>query len=154
MIRPALILLVGILFLSNTSTAQQQAPLLTIDFSLDSKSDQEFGHVVIMYSLAQDGREVDVRNVYDWAAQASHQRELSKDTVAKIVELLRGLPDSEERNIPKDRLVIVKFRDGNEVTLKAYHGKRLPRAMKEILELLGGIRFELKDVIEFPASGI
>jgi len=26
--------------------------------------------------------------------------------------------------------------------------------MKEILELLGGIRFELKDVIEFPATGI
>jgi hypothetical protein len=154
MIHPALILLVGILFLFNTPSAQQQAPLLTIDFSLDSKGDQEPGHVVIMYSLARDGREVDVRIVYDWAAQGISQRKLSKDTVAKIIELLRELPDSEERNIPQDRLVIVKFRDGNEVKLKAYHGKRLPRAMKEILELLGGIRFELRDIIEFPAVGI
>ena len=154
MIHQALALLMGILFLFNTSSAQQQAPLLTIDFSLDSKSDQELGHVVIRYSLTRDGVEVDVQDVYDWAAQASHRRDLSKDTVAKIIELLRGLPDSEERTIPKDRLVIVKFHDGNEVKLKAYHGKRLPRAMKEILELLGGIRFELKDVIEFPATGI
>src|SRR5215468_12780944 len=146
MIRPALILLVGILFLSNTSTAQQQAPLLTIDFSLDSKGDQEFGHVVIRYSLTRQGEEFDVRNVYNWAAQASHRRELSKDTVAKIIDLLRGLPDSKEKDIPKDRLVIVTLRDGNEVKLKAFHCKRLPRAMKEILELLGGIRFELKDV--------
>jgi len=95
-----------------------------------------------------------VRNVHDWAAQASQRRDLSKDTVARIIDLLRGLPDSKERNIPKDRLVIVKFRDGNEVKLKTYHGKRLPRAMKEILELLGGIRFELRDVIEFQGPGI
>jgi len=154
MIHPAIILLIGILSLFNTPSAQQQAPLLTIDFSLDSKGDQEPGHVVILYSLAGDGREFDVRNVYDWAHQDSHQRELSKDTVAKIIGLLRGLPDSKERNIPKDRLVTVKFLDGNEVKLKTYHGKRLPRAMKKILELLGEIRFELRDVIEFPAPGI
>src|SRR5215475_824181 len=101
MTHPALILLVGILFLSNTSSAQQQAPWLTIDFCLDSKGDQEQGHVVIMYSLSRDGREVDVRNVHSWAAQASHRRELSKDTVDKIIELLRGLPASEERSIPQ-----------------------------------------------------
>src|SRR5206468_230934 len=109
-----LVLLMGILSLFNTPSAHQQAPLLTIDFSLDSKSDQEFGHVVILYSLTRDGGEVDVRNVHDWAAQASHRRDLSKDTVAKIIDLLRGLPDSEERNIPQDRLVTVKFHDGNE----------------------------------------
>ena len=154
MIHPSLILLMGILSLFNTPSAQQQAPLLTIDFSLDSKGDQEFGHVVIRYSLTRQGEEFDVRNVYNWAAQASHRRELSKDTVAKIIDLLRGLPDSKEKDIPKDRLVIVKFHDGNEVKLKTYHSKRLPRAMKEILELLGGIRFELKDVIEFSATGI
>jgi len=154
MIHAAFVPLMGILSLFITPSAQQQAPFLTIDFSLDSKGDQEPGHVAILYSLARDGREFDVRMVHDWAAQASHERDLSKDTVAKIIDLLRGLPDSAERNIPHDRLVIVKFHDGNEVKLKSYHGKRLPRAMKEILELLGGIRFELKDVIEFPADGI
>ena len=79
MIHPALILLMGILSLFNTPSAQQQAPLLTIDFSLDSKGDQEFGHVVIRYSLTRQGEEYDVRNVYNWAAQASHRRELSKE---------------------------------------------------------------------------
>jgi hypothetical protein len=134
--------------------AQQPAPLLTIDFSLDSKGDRETGHMSIYYSLTNEGREFDVRNIHDWAAQNSHQRELSKGVVAKITDLLRGLPYPAERNIPKDWLVVVKFRDGNKVRVREYHRKRLPPSLKEVLELLGEIRFELRDTIAFSATGI
>jgi hypothetical protein len=67
--------------------------------------------------------------------------------------LLRGLPDPAEKNIPKDWLVIVKFHDGNKIRASEYHRKRLPNSMREILELLGGIRFELKDTIAFSETG-
>ena len=154
MVHSALIILIGIFPFFKMPLTQRPTPLLTIDFSIDSKADREFGHTVIRYSLSEEGREVDVRNVYDWADQASRQRELSNDVVAKITDLLRGLPNSEERNIPKDWLVIVTFRDGNEVRVKEYHRKRLPPSLKEVLDLLGGIRFELRDTIEFSVTEI
>jgi hypothetical protein len=77
---------------------------------------------------------------------------LSKSSVRKIVVLLRQLPDPEEENIPRDWLVTLTFRDGNYVKVCEYHRKRLPRALKEVLELLGGIRFELKDTIGFSST--
>ena len=137
-----------------TPLTQEPATLLTIDFSLDSKEDSEFGHTIIQYFLTKEGREINVRKVFDWAAQAGHQRELSNGVVAKITNLLRGLPNSETGNIPKDWLVIVTFRDGNKVRVSEYHRKRLPYPMKEVLESLGGIRFELKDTIAFSATGV
>lgn len=152
MVHTALIILIGVLPFFKMPPAQQSMPLLTIAFSLDSKEDREFGREVIQYSLTEEGREGDVRNIYDWAAQAGRQRELSKGVVAKIVNLLRGLQNPEERNIPKDCLVIVTFRDGNEVRVREYHRKRLPGSLKKVLELLGGIRFELKGAIEFTAK--
>ena len=152
MIHSTLIILIGILPFFSMPLAQHPRPMLTIDFSLDSKADRETGHKVIQYTLTEEGRAVDVRIIYDWAAQASHKRELSKDAVAKITKLLRGLPNSEERNTPKDWLVIVTFRDGNEPIVREYHRKRLPRSLKDVLELLGGIRFELKDTIGFSAT--
>jgi hypothetical protein len=153
MIHSTLIILIGILPFFNIPFAQQPRPLLIIDFSLDSKGDRETGHKIIRYSLTEEGREIDVRIIFDWAAQDSHHRELSKGVVAKITNLVRGLPNFEERNIPKDWLVIVTFRDGNKVRVSEYHRKRLPRALKEVLELLGGIRFELRDTIGFSATG-
>jgi hypothetical protein len=74
--------------------------------------------------------------------------------MAKILDLLRELPDSEEENIPKDWLVTLTFHDGNDVKVREYHRKRLPSALKEVLELLGGIRFELRDTIGFSAARI
>ena len=149
-----MVILIAVLLFFKMPLAQQSPPLLTIDFSLDSKDDREFGHKVIHYSLSKEGREVDLQNIYDWAAQASHRRKLSKSVVAKITHLLRELPNPEEKSIPKDWLVIVTFRDGNEVKVMEYHRKSLPPSLREILELLGGIRFELKDTIEFSAKEI
>ena len=152
-IHSSLMILIGVLPFSNMSFAQQPRSLLTIDFSLDSKGDREFGHKVIRYSLTEEGEEIDLRDVYDWAHQASHRRELSKDVVANITNLVRGLSHIEEKNIPKDWLVIVTFHDGNNVRVSEYHRKKLPRGLKEVLELLGGIRFELRDTIGFSAAG-
>jgi hypothetical protein len=157
MAHSALIILIGLIWILpffEMPLAQEVAPLLTIDFSLDLKNDSEFGHTVIQYSLTKEGHEFDVRNVYDWAAQAGHQRELPKGIVDKITNLLRGLPDPAEKNIPKDWLVIVTFRDESKIRVSEYHRKKLPPSLKEVLELLGGIRFELKDTIVFPATGI
>jgi hypothetical protein len=151
MIHSTLVILIGILPFFKMPLAQQPRPLLTIDFSLDSKADRETGHIVIHYSLTEEGLELDVRNVFALAAQASHQRKLPNDVVAKITRSLRGLPNPDEKNIPKDWLVIVTFRDGNNVMTREYHRKRLPHALKEVLELLGGIRFELKDIGFFAA---
>jgi hypothetical protein len=146
------VLLIGILPLLMMAGPEQQRPLLTIDFSLDSKPNGEMGHTSIQYFLTEKGEEFDVRNVHDWAFQASHHRELSKSSVRKIVVLLRQLPDPEEENIPRDWLVTLTFRDGNYVKVCEYYRKRLPRALKEVLELLGGIRFELKDTIGFSST--
>jgi hypothetical protein len=154
MIHSSLIILIGILTLFKMPSAQQPRPLLTIDFSLDSKADRETGHISIYYSLSKEGQEFDVRNVHDWAAQDSHLRELSKGGVAKITNLLRELPNPEEKNIPKDWLVTLTFRDGDDVRVREYHRKRLPHALKEVLELLGGIRFEVRDTIGFSAARI
>jgi hypothetical protein len=136
----------------NTPIVQQPEPLLIIVFSLDSKADQEIGHVVIRYSLTKEGQEFDVRDVYDWAHQASHHRQLSRDKVAKIAALLQRLPSSEIGDTPKDWLVTVTFRTGKEVRVREYHRKRLPRSLKEILEQLRGIRFELRETIGFSAA--
>lgn len=152
MIHSALFILIGILPFFRMPQAQQPKPLLTIDFSLDSKADRETGHVAIQYHLTEEGVEFDARNVFDWASQASHQRKLPKGVVAKIIKSLRGLPNPEEKNIPKDWLVILTFRDGDTVRVMEYHRKRLPRSLKEVLELLGEIRFELKDTIGFSAN--
>jgi len=46
------------------------------------------------------------------------------------------------------------FRDENKVRVNEYHRKRLPRSLKEVLESLGGIRFELRGPIAFSATGI
>ena len=144
-----LIGLIGILPYFKMPQAQQPMPLLTIDFSLDSKDGREMGHISVYYSLTREGREFDVRNVYGCAAQNSDRRELSTGVVAKITRLLRGLPNSEESNIPKDGLVTITFRDGDEFRVREYYRKRLPRSLREALELLGGIRFELKDTMGF-----
>jgi hypothetical protein len=143
------IILVGILFFFNLPFIQQPRPLLTMEFSCDSKADREPGHKVIRYSLTEEGREVDERVIFDWAVQDRHDRELPKDVVTKITELLRGLPKPRDKNIPKDWLVILTFSEGNKVRVCEYHRKRLPSALKEVLMLLGGIRFELKDSIAF-----
>jgi hypothetical protein len=153
MIHSALIILIGILPFFDMPLARESAPLLTIDFSLDSKDDREFGHTVIQYSLTEGGREFDARNVHGWAHQTDRRRALSKGVVARITELARELPNSKEENIPKDWIATVTFRDGNKVRMNNYHRKRLPHAVKEILELLGGIRFELRDTIAFSATG-
>jgi hypothetical protein len=154
MIRLTLIILIGIFpSLRFPFIQQQQKPLLTIDFSLDSKASNEDFHIVIRYLLSNDGEKIDMRDVYGWAMQASHHRQLPKSTVAKIVNVVRGLPDSEETNIPKEWLVTLTFREGNDVKVSEYHRKRLPHAFKEVLELLGGIRFELRDTIEFSSPG-
>jgi hypothetical protein len=131
--------------------AQQGRPLLKINFSLDSKADREFGHVSIQYYLTEKGQASDDRDVYSWAGQASRNRELSKDIVAKIIDIVRGLPNPEEEQIPKEWLVTLTFHDGDDVVTREYHRKRLPHALKEILDLLGGIRDELRDTVGFSA---
>ena len=128
---------------------QQPRQLLTIDFSLDSKGNRETGHLAICYILSEDGQEIDARYVYDWAVQAMHNRELPRTTVAKIVEIVRKLPDPEEENIPKESLVTLTFHDGDKIKILEYHRKKLPAVFKNLLELFGGIRFELEDKIEF-----
>jgi hypothetical protein len=154
MIRLTLIILIGIFpSLRFPFIQQQQKPLLTIDFSLDSKANDGDSHIAILYLLSDDGEEINVRDVHNSAMQESHHRQLPKSTVAKIVDLMRKLPDSEETNIPKEWLVTLTFREGNDVKVSEYHRKTLPHAFKEVLELLGGIRFELRDTIEFSPPG-
>ncbi len=144
-----LLLLVAFSSILAITAAKQSPTFLTIDFSLDSKADDETGHVVIRYSLTEDGQEFDVRSVFDSAMQASHRRQLPTESVEKIVRLVRELPKADQKGIARDWLVTVRFRDKNKTEVYEYHRKELPGELKEILELMGGIRFELKDAIGF-----
>ncbi|HZS05934.1 MAG TPA: hypothetical protein VFD58_13940 [Blastocatellia bacterium] len=121
MVHLRLLLFVGMTFLLSTSKAGQPEQLLNIDFSLDAKADTETGHTVIQYSLTGEGHALDCRNIYDWAIQACRRGQLSKGEMDKITALLSHLPRSGEKDIPRDWLVTVRFRDGNESVLRRLH---------------------------------
>jgi hypothetical protein len=97
----------------------------------------------LLYHVTMTGQESDWREVYDWASQAAHYKQLSDAELKNLRRAISKLP--QESSLPDlDRLMIVSFRESNKWTTRAYDRKALPGAMHRIFEIIGE-RFETKD---------
>lgn len=92
------------------------------------------------YSVTETGQESDVRLVYDWAAQASHWKQLSENQLKDLRSTIKELP-SQSVLPPVERLVVVSFKDGTNWITRAYDQTNLPPAMHKVYGLVGE-RFE------------
>lgn len=103
----------------------------------------EEDHYALQYSVTQSGIEQDARDVYNWAIQNRHHKQLSPDALASLRAAIRQLPEGHALPSRLDRLVVVSFRDEDRWLVRAYDSKDLPLAMCRIYDLIGE-RFESK----------
>jgi hypothetical protein len=97
----------------------------------------------LQYFVAENGQESDYRDVYNWAIQASHWKQLSEEDLTNLRSALRELPAA-STSPPIERLVIVSFRKGTNWVTRSYDCATLPKAMRQIYEIVGE-RSETKD---------
>jgi hypothetical protein len=135
-------------FRNPTSFGREDKVIVTIDFPMDSKAETETGHVVVRYHVFDSGEAVSFRDVYDWAQQASHKIALSGKELGRVKEIVRHLPVGFAAT-PPDRSVIVTEYLPRGKRERIYDRAKLPAAMRELLSLLGGIRFELRNQVQF-----
>jgi len=100
------------------------------------------GAFAIEYSVTDGGSEYDCRNVYNWALQAEHSKQLSETNLTTLRSAIRELPAASV-SPPIDRLVIVSFRDGTNWVTRSYDSGSLPKPMRRIYDIIGE-RFETK----------
>ena len=100
------------------------------------------GRFALEYFVTESGQETDHRNVYDWAIQASHRKQLSETNLTSLRSAIRELP-AESVSPPTERLVIVSFRAGTNWITRSYDSGRLPKPMRQIYDIIGE-RFESK----------
>lgn len=143
------ILLTGICLANNIDEgAQEDKIILEIVIPLDNKTDEQFGHTIIWYQLKASGLALDMRSVYGWAHQASRKKQLSQNDITEIMKVVKKLP-IKKGNVVKDKSLIVKYYDeGKEKTL-IYKRNKLPKDLEKIFMLLGGVRSEIKDQLDF-----
>lgn len=125
--------------------ARSETPLISISISLDDREDKQTGHVELEYALTASGKWYNVRAIYDWAHQDSRSGTMTAQELSKIEALVMRLPASDEKPIPKAQLTRVTV--GGR--LYKYNSQSLPSVLKEIFELMGGMRHEAKDKIKF-----
>jgi len=120
----------------------------SIAIPLDDKPDNKMGHVVIEYVVRKSGLAYDGRDVIGWAYQAGRRRDLTEAQLAKATKLVDSLSDSTV-TLPKSKTVVLTRRTAEGKKRMVYDRRKLPAQMKELFELLGGLRFEVKDNINF-----
>lgn len=100
----------------------------------------------LIYTVNERGQEFDVREVYDWATQASHHKELNKGQLEDLRLAIKRLPD---QNIfpPIGQLVVVSFKQNDGWITHSYDRTNLPPAMRTIYDIISE-RFETKDNIK------
>jgi hypothetical protein len=104
--------------------------------------------VGLLYIVNENGKELDVRDVYNFAMEASHQKQLSEDQLNDLRLAIKELP---EKDIlpPIRQLVVVSFNDGTNWVTRSYDRTNLPPAMHKIHSIIGE-RFETTDKNIFP----
>ena len=140
-----LMLFVGNIYSENI---QDNEIILKIIIPLDNKEDTDFGHTTIEYSLAKSGFSYNVRNVYSWARQGSHKKQLNEIELKEAIDLISKLSHMQYKG-EKEYSVIVKIINQNKETIEVYNQNSLPKELERIFDLLGGIRFEIKDKFKF-----
>jgi hypothetical protein len=100
-------------------------------------------NIGLRYCVLSTGREFDVRDVYNWAFQASRSRQMSAREFAKLKGTAESLPDS-EATPALNRLVIVSHWAKGKWRTERYDQKQLPAGMEKIMNIVGE-RFETKE---------
>jgi hypothetical protein len=90
-------------------------------------------------SVAPNGREWFVRDVFNWAMQNSGQRQFTPPQLDQLRQAVRDLP---EQNSYPDvaHLVIISFRDGPRWVTRCYDQRNPPDALKRIEASIAGAR--------------
>ena len=96
----------------------------------------------LQYFVTESGQESDWRNVYNWAHQASHRKQLTEAGLKSLRSAIRDLP-TESTLPPIERLVIVSFREGTNWVTRSYDSGALSKPMRQIYDIVGE-RFESK----------
>jgi len=91
--------------------------------------------VVLNYCVREDGHETDCREVYNWAVQASHEKQLSSDSMKSLRVAIGELPVQNELP-PVGRLVMVGFSNGTNWVTRSYDNNALPEAMRKIYKII------------------
>ena len=105
--------------------------------------------VGLQYFVYDSGKESDVRNVYNFAFEDSHQKQLDETQLQNLRSAIKELP---AKNIlpPIRQLVVVSFKDGTNWVTHSYDRTNLPPAMHKIHNIIGE-RFETTDKNIFPS---
>jgi hypothetical protein len=98
------------------------------------------GGFFLLYTVDKNGAEFDVRDVPDFAMEASHSKKLSSDQMKSLIAAIGELP-SENAYGSAGYLVVVRTRQGTTSKLRCYDGKNLPKGMRDIYAIIGE-RFE------------
>jgi hypothetical protein len=88
------------------------------------------------YSVSERGEAYSVRAVYNFALEASHSKQLSKDEIKALHLAIERLPP---KNVypPVNHLVIVRFLHGTTWIVRCYDNTNLPKAMQDIYAIIG-----------------
>ncbi len=89
-----------------------------------------------LYTVTEKGEAIYVREVYDWAHQNVHYKQLSAAELKSLREAIRQLP-AKNAYPPLDRLVIVRFREGANWTSRSFDNLALPEPMRRIYDIHG-----------------
>jgi hypothetical protein len=97
----------------------------------------------LQYSVTESGQESDYRDVYNWAIQALHSKQIAETNLTSLRSAIRQLP-AESVSPPIERLVVVSFREGTNWNTRSYDSDALPKPMRQIYDIVGD-RFERKN---------
>jgi hypothetical protein len=150
-----LLLLLGMSALS-LALGDDETVVFRLSIPMDNKPDEQAGHTVIDYVVHESGFVYDVRNVYDLAHQNTRRKQLKPEELTRAKEIVSALPESDVKG-PKDQSLRVVEHTPDGEKRKICDLKALPHEMKELFDLLGGLRSEIRDKVNFhleqPASG-
>ena len=121
-------------FQTNVACHLQQTNFLAISTFPDG------GRYALEYMVAESGQEYDWREVYDWASQASHRKQLSEAELKSLHAAIHDLPTG-NTSPPLERLVIVSFCEGTHWVTRIYDSGTLPKPVRRIYDIIGE-RFE------------
>lgn len=131
-----------------TDSASDDPVVLSVHVPLDQRSDLEIGHVKIQYFVHESGRVYDERYVNERGHTAIRSCNLTNEQLQRAINIAASLPESTVE-LPKDRTVLVACHTTIGKRELVYDRLQLPAQMKELFEILGGVRFELTEKIKF-----
>jgi len=90
----------------------------------------------LRYFVNETGQEWDTRCVYGVANQVARKKKLSEANLKSLRWAISELP-AENSFPPVERLVVVSFREGTNWVTRSYDSGTLPKAMRQIYDIIG-----------------